>query len=708
MNDNKDNQIIKTDVKPILTSIEKIRFSQASYHFIQGMSKHIQTFIKDVKELVDVRQVKTTYQNHYTQSAKKYVQRFNDLRKEIEKRRNKVIKPLLIIIGGAYLFKKAMQAAQKKFSKQMEVFKTFVGDIYQLGKISSKVILDYTKLWTIRVFGKELDISDFLYQIIKSIPSMLAGMFNFICHGLDWLFNNSDIFQSIIIDVALRAYNASFQTSWYWVLSLIFSKANIRRNERINSIGFARYGPKAHGEISKYISLYETTFRRDNSYTKWHYNIEHKGETHKAYIKTGGDKMNSLLSGMSGQLATSLNEKKTSREYFGIFSDIIIPQTWIAIPPDSVQAGQHEIVEVRAVVGQEYKSTTYGGSGLSGTPSVTGGYYVDVYKDEKVSINSLVTTIGPDDQVLMKTAQLCKKYERLRKEYEPIRQVLWDWERYFDKSMRDYPSDTYQITYIQLHILYEILFALLLFDMKWQERQLQIQGIRYHSRFQYSNVDVLRDTMFLLAEKETQSQIDRYHRLYNIGSLSFHDYLEKVSIHLKMLFSDRKQFDDEIFTKYDMDVLRKLWNFGKIHSLLMDIKKYFNSLVSKSKNDKYLYFSDEVSNAQIFKNEGLYLGLYEGRRRIRDKDGNEMWTMGIDAGFSQNNSSVATLGTKAKLQYLVGEIINSYIKVTKNKKNKRKYRCELIEMMKNILCDLAKIQDQWKEIANGNKPNDNN
>lgn len=683
MNDNKDNQVIKTDVKPILTSIEKIRFSQASYHFIQGMSKHIQTFIKNVKELVDVRQVKTTYQKHYTWSAKKYVQRFNDLRKEIEKRRNKVIKPLLIIIGGAYLFKKAMQAAQKKFSKQMKVFKTFVGDIYQLGKISSKIILDYTKLWTIRVFGKELDISDFLYQIIKSIPSMLAGMFNFICHGLDWLFNNSDIFQSIIIDVALRAYNASFQTSWYWVLSLIFSKANIRRNERINSIGFARYGPKAHGEISKFISLYETTFRRDSSYMRWYLKIEHEDETHKAYIIDGGNVMNSFLSEISKQTADSLNEKKKSREYFGIFSDIIIPQTWINVST-TAQAQQYGLVKVGVAVGQDYEHT------------------------REVTINSLVTTIGPNDQVLMKTAQLCKKYERLRTEYGSIQQALWDWEWYFPQNMRKYPSDTHQISYDKLHILYEMLFALLIFDMKWQERQLQIQGIRYHSRFQYSNVDVLRDTMFLLAEKETQRQIDRYYRLYNIGSLSFHDYLEKVSTYLKMLFSDRKQFDDEIFTKYDMDVLRKLWNFGKIHSLLMDIKKYFNSLVSKSKNDKYLYFSDEVSNAQIFRTEGLYLGLYDSRKRMRDKDGNEMWTMGIDAGFNQNNSSVATLGTKAKLQYLVGEIINSYIKVTKNKKNKRKYRCELIEMMKNILCDLAKIQDQWKEIANGNKPNDNN
>jgi hypothetical protein len=51
----KKSQIIKKDVKPILTPIEKIRYSQASSFFIKGMNSYLQNYVMGIKQMVDTK-----------------------------------------------------------------------------------------------------------------------------------------------------------------------------------------------------------------------------------------------------------------------------------------------------------------------------------------------------------------------------------------------------------------------------------------------------------------------------------------------------------------------------------------------------------------------------------------------------------------------------------------------------------------------------
>lgn len=248
-NDNK-NKIIKDNVKPILTIKQRLRYFSASQNFVKGMHGYLQKYLTQVKELVDVRQVKQAYTKRYNEQANDYVKRFQQAEERVEKQRKPVKLYLGMFIAGGFLFYQMIKKIVPHVQQVIDDFRKMTQDIGEMAQeISNLNNIEYfpramSKLsnWYLKTWGYTLKIWDGITDMTSMLMTGVENVFGvtgYLVEGA-WDLFSSGIWSDILCDVAAAAFNVARQTSWGRVFSLLFSEAKRAKQRQSSAVGLSR------------------------------------------------------------------------------------------------------------------------------------------------------------------------------------------------------------------------------------------------------------------------------------------------------------------------------------------------------------------------------------------------------------------------------------------------------------------------------------
>lgn len=697
----KNTQIIKDNVKPILTPVEKVRYTQASSFFIKGMTGYLVNYVKGVKQMVDTRQVSEHYSKLYKEQANQFVERFNEHNKEVEKEKSKIIPLLLVFSAGGYLLYKSLRYVSEKFVKQLKHINHFIQQIYQLGKQESSKVLSYTQTWSSRIFGGNgIDVQGIIGDAIKNIPDLIGGMFNFIVNSFDWLFNKSELFSSILIDVAKRAYNASFSSSWGWVIGLVFDRAKVKQAKISSSSGYAKFGPEVQGEIIKIDDYYEKYFTGQNAKMQWAgefstgnwvegYGWQAGRLATYGYFSTAPSKYSENLKNM---VRFSLREEET------IIRNININNLY--------SVAQNNLISTQNI-------PDYSDQGYRLRTKVGSWKGFDQYEYGEVKFGDMWTELESNNDIIAKLNTFYLKYKYLINQNKVVTQYIIQWqslEDIYGHKIYQNPSWGYRVSHKVLIRLLRLCKAWILFEYQYSQHQSTIQGIRFHSRFQQSYVDNIRDTLLQhnqTLQRKNRGELYDYFKMYDDGVYSFDDYIDRA---VQWLNRQRSSFRNTKLGQYDFNQSdkvnwRRMFGIPKIERQLIQIKNIFRNIHQQVKygvsyaDGNIYYFSDQVSDASLLINEydNLYQGVFKERDKEKNPQGIEVGTHD-DSGIGRNAED--TLGNKSSLAYAAKQITQLYVDFRRNVNNLRRDRNTLITVFLQKLkylytCKL--IYEKFKE-----------
>lgn len=694
----KNTQIIKDNVKPILTPVEKVRYTQASSFFIKGMTGYLVNYVKGVKQMVDTRQVSEHYSKLYKEQANQFVERFNEHNKEVEKEKSKIIPLLLVFSAGGYLLYKSLKYVSEKFVKQLKHINHFIQQIYQLGKKESSKVLSYTQTWAGRIFGGNgIDVQGIIGDAIKNIPDLIGGMFNFIVNSFDWLFNKSELFSSILIDVAKRAYNASFSSSWGWVIGLVFDRAKVKQAKIASSSSYAKFGPEVQREIMFVSSMMTKYFGSETAYTEWKSDVMYWDENNKKQWTSGSlhdsddiEKFTALLQSMSESTSKHISQ---AHNYIQVDNIYQIASNLMLVT-DDIKMSESEF-QFQYDRGWVLEKTYL----LDGSVEYISRHSTP-NNDRKFSDSYIWT--GQNNEILKKLDFFYKKYIYLKQSNKTVNQYVYFWQNkiknYSGLAIYTDPKANWSVRPDTMLYMLRLLHAWILFDYQFSQHQSTIQGIRFHSRFQQSYVDNIRDT--LLQQNQTLQRKNRgelydYFKMYDDGVYSFDDYIDRAVYWLNrqrssfrttklgqlvINFIPNRRYD---FNQSDKVNWRRMFGIPKIERQLIQIKNIFRNIQQQVKygvsyaDGNIYYFSDQVSDAslQINKFDNLYQGVFKERDKEKNPQGIEVGTYDV-SGIGRNAED--TLGNKSSLAYAAKQITQLYVDFRRNVNNLRRDRNTLI------------------------------
>lgn len=704
----KNTQIIKDNVKPILTPIEKVRYTQASSFFIKGMTGYLVNYVKGVKQMVDTRQVSEHYSKLYKEQANQFIERFNEHNKEVEKEKSKIIPLLLVFSAGGYLLYKSLKYVSEKFTKQLKYINHFIQQIYQLGKQESSKVLSYTQTWSSRIFGGNgIDVQGIIGDAIKNIPDLISGMFNFIVNSFDWLFNKSELFSSILIDVAKRAYNASFSSSWGWVIGLVFDKAKVKQAKIASSSSYAKFGPEVQREIMFVSSMMTKYFGSETAYTEWKGDVTFK-ENGKQQWKSGSlhdsddiEKFTALLQSMSESTSKYISQ---AHNYIQVDNIYQIASNNMLMT-DDIKMSESEF-QFQYDRGWEFTKIHLAEGG-----DADWAYHRTAEDDRKFSDSYIWT--GQNNEILKKIDFFYKKYMYLRQSNTTVNQYANFWQNkiknYGGLAIYTDIKANWAVRPDTMLYMLRLLHAWILFDYQYSQHQSTIQGIRFHSRFQQSYIDNIRDTLLQhnqTLERKNRGEVYDYFKMYDEGVYSFDDYIDRAVQWLKRQRSSFRNNNTRYdFNQSDKVNWRRMFGIPKIERQLIQIKNIFRNIQQQVKygvsyaDGNIYYFSDQVSDAslQINKFDNLYQGVFEKRDEEKNPQGIEVGTHD-DSGIGRNAEN--TLGNKSSLAYAAKQITQLYVDFRRNVNNLRRERNTLITVFLQKLkylytCKL--IYEKFKE-----------
>lgn len=705
----KNTQIIKDNVKPILTPVEKVRYTQASSFFIKGMTGYLVNYVKGVKQMVDTRQVSEHYSKLYKEQANQFVERFNEHNKEVEKEKSKIIPLLLVFSAGGYLLYKSLRYVSEKFVKQLKHINHFIQQIYQLGKQESSKVLSYTQTWSGRIFGGNgIDVQGIIGDAIKNIPDLISGMFNFIVNSFDWLFNKSELFSSIFIDVAKRAYNASFSSSWGWVIGLVFDRAKVKQAKIASSSGYAKFGPEVQKEIMFVSSMMSKYFGSETAYTEWKGDVTFKEDGEQQW-RSGSlhdsddiEKFTALLQLMSESTSNHISQAHNYIQVDNIYQ--IASNNMLMTDDIKMSESEFQFQYDRGWVFTKIHLAEGG--------DVDWAYHRTAEDDRKFSDSYIWT--GQNNEILKKLDFFYKKYIYLRQSNKTVNQYVYFWQNkiknYSGLAIYTDPKANWAVRPDTMLYMLRLLHAWILFDYQFSQHQSIIQGIRFHSRFQQSYIDNIRDTLLhrnQTLERKNRGEVYDYFKMYDDGVYSFDDYIDRT---VQWLNRQRSSFRNTKLGQYDFNQSdkvnwRRMFGIPKIERQLIQIKNIFRNIQQQVKygvsyaDGNIYYFSDQVSDASLLINEydNLYQGVFKERDKEKNPQGIEVGTYNV-SGIGRNAED--TLGNKSSLAYAAKQITQLYVDFRRNVNNLRRDRNTLITVFLQKLkylytCKL--IYEKFKE-----------
>lgn len=738
-----DNQIIKQDVKPILTNVEKIRYSLAAQNFVGGMSSYIVNYIKGIKDMVNTKQVQKAYTSQYTSRAKEYVKRFNQLSQNQQKEKRKVLPMLAIFTVGGIVFYKAIKSVQEKFAKEMKAFNEFFDDLMRLMRVGYKRLMEETKLWTLKHFGVAIDLENAIGRMITGLPTLIKSMFDVICDGLYFIFIQSDIFQTMIINTALMAYNASFESSWGWVLGLVMSRAKEKiKRQRASTRGYARFGPDLQKDMRLVTEMLNKKFLDGSAWTEWGGEFNHDSKKYKVSGKLSSadaNKFSPMLPANANSTNTNINQGASLIVDDDIFQSLSFDEVYQ--PLSGVTLSQTEVTVQRV----DYYVSNYRGS-INESPNRSQKQIqlqqeklaeygsTPVYISGKIKIKDLYTIVGPNDPVLVKLGELHKKYNHLyNKSNQTITKLINVWHSFTNhngtRKPALFPDGVHELKQDTLLNILRLLKAWLIFDYVYQRNRYEVSQARYHSRFEVSTLDLLKEKLLQEDYDNVNDPITELYKNYTQGSIDFVYFLRKASQFLttkaavgiktnstavggpvKHVINPTFMWNTYNYKGVDIVRWRDKLAIPLIVKRLQQIKQGFNILYYHKIYGNYYtegneagigitFISDDVSNWGLDKDaDGKYLGLYKARSADNPQ--------GIEVGW-QDLSVTNTPIEKSRLESIVNDIVRCYTSHRQNIEELRWLRAEKFnEIVFYLLClsqyqkDYEKITEDYKKINN--------
>ena len=712
-----NKNIVKDNVKPILTQKQRVRYSQASSYFVNGMQSYLQNYICEVKQIVDTKQVEKAHLSHYQKSFRAYVDRLKELKDKMKQIKSSIIPKLLIIGVGGYVLYKAMKSSWQYFSNKMDKFFQFVDQLYKMTAAEVNTINSRIKKFCVKHFGYQIDVKSMIQRFISDLPDLFLGMCNIILEGLDWIFNNCGIFQDMIIHAALTAYNYSLESSWGWVLSLVLKKANIEKSRRQGLSGWAKFGPQFQDDMAHADNVVGQIFKSTSTQdSPW-----------RAYWSTEGDWMmkartyhgtlyltpNTL--GGQGKVEKSHFALKRYMEVFGKFNKISHD-----LDPNVLFDFHSQANKVDTINWTNYDLDSRAGtynrdlSDLNLTvvvqDAIDAGQYT-VHMEHEMGTNQIYHNNYQE-------TNLYKTLEAYYKKYKPFSffSILCsEWEQRRNANPREHTMNRILLDGI-------LLKRFLIRQFYFVQYKVALIGNEFHDRLQVSNLDIIKENLrgHVITSRQ-KSRLQHMFSLYDNNDISFEDYMKfaitwlqhkgRDYITINNRNSDLYKSFNQSQRRYDSDKFlfeaqqsrwREIMGIPKIQRLLIQIKQSFNHLYYMRKYNvrgmDVFNFSESHSDTPLVMIGDKIQGVYDTdiySQKVEDENGNMRYV----------SPTIDTQGElqKSSIQYAVWQIINIYCEVRSNIKVLRKMRNVLLKLIIDKLLILKDYTNYYKSSYNLDK-----
>jgi hypothetical protein len=127
-------------------------------------------------------------------------------------------------------------------------------------------VWDFTKRFTRNVFGFEIDIKGWGQTIGRATVDFFNELLGFVLDGLCYLFCDDtgvSFVGELLDEVAIAAFNLSFETSWRLVIGLFFNRVQ-HAKKRADASVLAKYGVEAHANIARTEAQFNSIYSNTN------------------------------------------------------------------------------------------------------------------------------------------------------------------------------------------------------------------------------------------------------------------------------------------------------------------------------------------------------------------------------------------------------------------------------------------------------------
>ena len=676
----KKNNIIKDDVKPILTIKQRIRYTSASQNFVKGMTNYLGNYLTQVKKMVDLKDVKKAYTKRYDQAANDYVKRFQQAEQRVEKERRPVKLYLGMFITGGYLL---YQILKKKIVGFQQAVSKFVKQMKDLTAISFEKSVNLIRAvdnWYLSKTGQRIDFWSPIKKITETLMAGLEsilGVSGIILQGFLDLFT-SDIWEIMLGNTAATAWNMALTTSWGNVLKYIYGKAKLQKIHRSMGKGFQRVDLTLRNKISVdfknavaevFSAQNWGRYGNDENFYGQAINLDngkkHRGLTSeqlaKAYIRNSDAAERAELSYLRASSNEALAEKfktehdRQQQEVEAILNGVLEMMEnqglyGAVVGAEAVISGLMNHYSKNDFIGslgdEEYQ--LYGNwSDYRIMPSRNKmiKYRVRAKSDiQAASLRLRGTVLKPHlETIKNEYYEKYKNYsnqtvDKLNKAFAAIIGSSWGQKVLSDKFV--------QLTYTQVQQVMGIYGSYIFYDYLETQYALKAASFVYHQRMLVSQLDMLNDEWMENERKlrqQNQSQILRLNNQYKNSSIDFPRYMQKITDMLYEWIDDIKKGWDMDRDVYLQHSLIKMFSIYQAAAMIRNIKDnmkiaYQMKMYGVSRGNIYT-FNKGVSNASFIHstNQKGQQTLQSAYKAYDPKTNPQ----GLDKGYTNNNNGVA-------------------------------------------------------------------
>lgn len=696
----KKNTTKKQQKKGILNTNEKLRYVSVAQNMVHGMDVYLLKYLDSVRAMVDTSQIERNYTNEYKKYYQSFKQSFIAVKQRAEKHKEKVFGHLAIFITGGILL---YIGIKKGFEYLVRQVKKFYNLLAQIGSSFLEVvdgILDTTQMFLRRTFHVDIDIKFWLQKIGKCAVNAMKQIINMILDGLWYLFCDDttavQFIGQMLNQVAIAAYNASFDSALGWVMNILFSRVQGARR-KIDLSGLSKYGVDAYSKVvgvqSRFNSMLSDTSNikgvvtRDGSMLSW-----------------GSSRPKDELVSMDAQWTVGWDGDASS---WG--SDVLAHSETMRI--NLAQALQKDTYD-RYSQGQFVMSDVYGQFGHTSYQQ-QGSWYEDsrefdpnsaVYIPTQENVQNgcpramdLVKQV--DDFIYKYRNQKSQTFQRIREKWAILRfQIMKTYEQgYSWQHQRANPNWKGGITYRQLRQLQALLYQIYVWQGKTLQKRIRMHDIMFHNRVQNSLIDKLLLTQqATLATLRQKNPLDEIVEGYMGYRLTFADAISQAIDILKyaqgvLTGGDEKLMDSsygtsgaKLLTRHQFD---RMFGNRWLGIEMYKARNYFKRISYLRKGwEKVILVNDLENNFDLgtiaVGNEQMVGGTHDAYSR---QSSTGVRQSGDGSAIDGNNKTILIFAIRQMLQNLA--------EIKQVQLNTRNYNIKLIRDCTNSIYTLFDI---WK------------
>ena len=217
--------IIRTNVKPNLTSNEKNRYKQAAEHFMRGAGDFYIEHYAHVRKSIDIDYIKNNFQESYNKLIDDFKQKIEekvDYLKEASK--EGLSRFVDFVLDGSIVVLGVVAFMPDKVA---DILKKFVNFIKPVINVTTDYFLQFSNF--IRRLMGNIDVYGEIKKSLYYVGDMLADIFDKVGDYINMFFNSEwgEIFTIMIESTTAAAFNRSFESSFGRVLGFFFDTVDV-------------------------------------------------------------------------------------------------------------------------------------------------------------------------------------------------------------------------------------------------------------------------------------------------------------------------------------------------------------------------------------------------------------------------------------------------------------------------------------------------